>query len=255
MEFSPGERAAILSGFPDEDEEEAPAPEASSPEAKLPPALTPEVLPPRPAAPAVPENPLLAGEKIVRGRLPALEAVHGRFGNLFKQTLSRALGRAAEIEVRGTRVTSFGAYVRMLPNPSSIYLYKMAPLKGLAAFVPSQRLIFTLVEALLGGGGGLNKSISNRELTKIEHRMMDPLISEALADLAKAWQSIFKVAIRFSHLEVNPAHTTLALPEDPVVVSLFETVIGEESHAFSLCEPLAVLAPIRKRLERMAPGL
>ncbi len=244
MAFSPGEREALLSGFPDEEEDE---------EAQISEALTPEVLPPRRAAP---ENPLLAGgEKISRGRFPGLEVVHYRFAQLFKQTLSRALGDTVDIVVRGTKVTPFGAYIQMLPDPSSIYLYKMPPLKGLAAFVPGQRLIFTLVEALLGGGGGLNKSMENRELTEIEHRMVDPLISDALMDLADAWQGVFKIGVRFSHLEVKPERATLAMPKEPVVVSIYEAVLGQESYAFTLCEPLTVLAPIRKRLERMVPGM
>ena len=243
MAFSAGESEALLSGFPDEEDDE---------EAQLPAALTPEVLPPKPAAP---ENPLLGGEKIVRGRFPALEAVHGRFAELFKQTLSRALGRAVDIEVRGTKVTPFGAYIRMLPTPSSIYLYKMRPLNGLAAFVPGQRLVFTLVEALLGGAGGLNKSMENRELTEIEHRMIDPLIGDVLNDRTEAWRGVFKIGVSFSHLEVKPERSTLALPKDPVVVSLYEAGIGQERYALTLCEPLSLLAPIRKRLERMAPGM
>ena len=248
MAFSPGEREALLSGFPDEEDDEA----ARLPETQRSEALTPEVLPPKRAAP---ENPLLAGEKIVWGRFPALEGVHHRFAQLLKQTLSRALGRALELEVLGTKVTPYDAYLRMLPDPSSIYLYKMPPLNGLAAFVPGQRLIFTLVEALLGGAGGLNDTMKNRELTEIEHRMIDPLISDVLTNLTEAWQGVFKIKVRFSHLEVKPARATLALPKDPVVVSLYEARIGQESHALTLCEPLTVLAPIRKRLERMAPGI
>ena len=143
----------------------------------------------------------------------------------------------------------------MLPTPSSIYLYKMRPLNGLAAFVPGQRLVFTLVEALLGGAGGLNKSMENRELTEIEHRMIDPLIGDVLNDLTEAWQGVFKIGVSFSHLEVKPERSTLALPKDPVVVSLYEAGIGQERYALTLCEPLSLLAPIRKRLERMAPGM
>lgn len=250
MTISPGEREALLSGFPDE-EDDGKAPISET--------LTPEVIQPKTAAkvnPLLAGNPLVAGgEKIVRGRFPGLEVVHYRFAQLFKQTLSRALGSTVEIVVRGTKVTPFGAYIRMLPNPSSIYLYKMRPLNGLAAFVPGQRLVFTLVEALLGGGGGLNKTMENRELTEIEHRMFDPLINDALTDLTEAWQDVFKIGARFSHLEVKPERATLALPKDPVVVSIYDASIGQESHAFTLCEPLSVLAPIRKRLERMVPGM
>lgn len=261
---STGERDAILTEFLEEDTGEE-APEELPGE---PPPLVPEVILPW-KAPEGPRNPLLAGEKIARGRFPGLELVHGQFAQAFKQTLSRALHQPVEMEVRASRVTRFSAYTRMLPDPSSIFLYSMPPLQGLSALVPGQRLIFTLVEHLLGGGGGLKgsglisgglksggleKKMGNRELTEIERRMIDPLIGDALKDLARAWQRVYKAKIRFSHMEGSPPRLTLALPKDPVSVSVYEVTLGGESHGLTLCEPMAVLAPIRKRLQGMRGG-
>lgn len=255
------EREAIEAELIEDDP--VPAKETAAELGEESPALVPEViLSGQP--PAEPENPLLAGDKIARGRLPGLELVHGQFAEAFRQTLTRVLHKPVEIEVRASRVTRFGSYAKMLPDPSSIFLYTMPPLKGLAALVPGQGLIFTLLEHLLGGGGGLKsgglisgglkQKMENRELTEIEQRMIDPLIGEALTDLAGAWQRVLKAGIRFSHLEVSPQRLTLALPADQVSVSLYEVTIGGESHGMSLCEPLAVLAPIRKRLQGMMRG-
>jgi flagellar motor switch protein FliM len=253
-DFPTGERDAILTEFLEEDTAENTTEELEEDS----PALVPEVILARKPSEGA-ENPLLAGEKIAQGRLPGLELVHGQFAQAFQQTLSRALHHQVEMEVRASRVTRFGAYTRMLPDPSSIFLYSMPPLQGLSALVPGQRLIFTLVEHLLGGGGGLKsgglkKKMENRELTEIEHRMIDPLIGDALMDLAGAWQRVYKAQTRFSHLEINPQRLTLALPNDLVSVSVYEVTLGGESHGLSLCEPLAVLAPIRKRLQGMMRG-
>ena len=55
---------------------------------------------------------LTAQDRIIRGRMPTLEIIHDRFVRLFRLTLSNALRRVVDINVRSTELIKFGEYIK-----------------------------------------------------------------------------------------------------------------------------------------------
>ena len=104
---------------------------------------------------------LTAQDRIIRGRMPTLEIIHDRFVRLFRLTLSNALRRVVDINVRSTELIKFGEFIKTLPVPTSMNLFRMTPLRGNAMMVFETRLVFTLVEMFFGGSGEVD-SKANR---------------------------------------------------------------------------------------------
>ena len=85
---------------------------------------------------------LTAQDRIIRGRMPTLEIIHDRFVRLFRLTLSNALRKVVDISVRSTELIKFGEFLKTLPVPSSMNLFRMTPLRGNAILVLETRLEF-----------------------------------------------------------------------------------------------------------------
>jgi flagellar motor switch protein FliM len=84
---------------------------------------------------------LTAQDRIIRGRMPTLEIIHDRFVRLFRLTLSNALRRVVDISVRSTELIKFGEFIKTLPVPTSMNLFRMTPLRGNAMMVFETRLV------------------------------------------------------------------------------------------------------------------
>ena len=123
---------------------------------------------------------LTAQDRIIRGRMPTLEIIHDRFVRLFRLTLSNALRKVVDISVRSTELIKFGEFLKTLPVPSSMNLFRMTPLRGNAILVLETRLVFTLIDLFFGGNGELEIKSEGRDFTEIEARMIKRVTVSAL---------------------------------------------------------------------------
>ncbi|MCH7478717.1 MAG: flagellar motor switch protein FliM, partial [SAR324 cluster bacterium] len=108
---------------------------------------------------------LTSQDRIIRGRMPTLEIIHDRFVRMFRLTLSSALRKVVDISVRSTELIKFGEFLKTLPVPSSLNLFRMSPLRGNAIMVLETRLVFTLIDLFFGGTGELEVKAEGRDFS------------------------------------------------------------------------------------------
>jgi len=68
---------------------------------------------------------LTSQEKIIAGRLPTLDIVNQMFSRLFRQTFSGMLRKAVEVNAVSTDTVKFGEFLRSLPSPASLHIFRM----------------------------------------------------------------------------------------------------------------------------------
>ena len=191
---------------------------------------------------------LTAQDRIIRGRMPTLEIIHDRFVRLFRLTLSNALRRVVDINVRSTELIKFGEFIKTLPVPTSMNLFRMTPLRGNAMMVFETRLVFTLVEMFFGGGGDVEAKAEGRDFTEIESRMIKRVIISGLEDLQTSWRPVFPAQINYVRSEVNPQFVSIVPHSEIVVVVTFDIEIGRAPMSIIVCVPYSMIEPIRTRL-------
>ena len=76
-------------------------------------------------------------ERIIRGRMPTMELIHDRFARQFRTNLAKFLGRTCFANVGGIEMIKFGLFMKKLPLPSSLHIFRMPPLAGYALMVVS----------------------------------------------------------------------------------------------------------------------
>lgn len=111
-------------------------------------------------------------DRIIRGRMPVLEIINDRFARLCTNALTNTVRKRVEISPISIDMAKFGEFMRSLPVPTSINIFKMEPLRGNALMIIDARLVFALVENVFGGMGTQSK-VEGREFTRIEQAIVD----------------------------------------------------------------------------------
>ena len=191
---------------------------------------------------------LTSQERIIRGRMPTLDIINQRFSRLFRQSLSTSLRKIADVSTVSTDTVKFGEFIKSLPVPASLHIFRMEPLRGFALFVAESKLVFSLVDTFFGGGAGRTVKIEGRDFTSIEQRMIKKVVISALSDWEKAWKPVHSVNISFVRSEVNPQFAAIVPPTDVVVVILFEVEMENVSGTITICLPYSTIEPIISKL-------
>jgi flagellar motor switch protein FliM len=189
---------------------------------------------------------LTSQDRIIRGRMPTLEVTNEKFARMFRTTLSSLLRKVTNVNAISTDMVKFGEFMKSIPVPTSMHLFKLEPLRGNALIIVESKIIFMLVDIIFGGSGRNAFKIEGRDFTAIESNIIKKVILSALGDLEKAWQSLIGMKITYLRSEINPQFVQLVLPTDIVIVSNFEI---ESSGTISVCIPYSTMEPLRDRLQ------
>lgn len=187
-------------------------------------------------------------ERIIRGRMPTMELIHDRFTRSFRSSLAKFLGRTCYVNVGSIDIVKFGLFMKKLPLPSSLHIYRMPPLTGYALLVVSTPLVFAVVDTLFGGKGRGKVKIEGREYTPIETRLIAKVVMIALEVLKEAWAPIHSVDFVYVRSEFNPLAIAIVPPTDVVIIVTIEVELEQESATLTLCTPYSTIEPIRQKL-------
>ena len=168
---------------------------------------------------------LTSQEKTIRGRLPTLDIINQMFSRLFKNTFSTLMRKSVNVSTVSTDTIKFGDFIRSLPVPSSLHIFRMEPLRGHGLIVVESKLVFAVVDTFFGGSGANEAKINDRDFSAIEIRMTKSVILTVLEDLEKAWRPVHTVTTSFVRSEGNPQFAAIVPPPDIVLVVLFEIEI------------------------------
>ncbi len=185
-------------------------------------------------------------DKLSKDHLRTLQILHEGFARLFTSTLSGYLRTTAEVEMISTEQISYEEYSRSISG-SLINVLSVAPLTGQSLFEIDLRILYSLMDRLLGGkgDGGLKQ---NRELTDIEKVLADGIVKRGLADLESSWENVLPIQFNVMSIETSAQYLQLVPNNDTVVLVLFEVRLGAKKGAMSLCIPFALLKPILGKL-------
>lgn len=192
---------------------------------------------------------LTSQEKIIRGRLPTLDIINQMFSRLFRNTFSSMLRKAADVSTVSTDTIKFGEFLRSLPVPSSLHIFRMEPLRGHGLMVVESKLVFAIVDTFFGGSGSQEAKITGRDFSAIEIRMTKNVVLAALEDLEKAWKPVHAVSTNYVRSEVNPQFAAIVPPTDIVLVILFDIELENVSGSITICLPYAAIEPIIPKLK------
>ena len=187
-------------------------------------------------------------EGIVQVKMPAMEVINDSFLRAMRNSLANMLRRILDITATPMELERFGSFVRPLPVPSSLQIFKMDPFRGHALVVLEPRLVFAFVETFLGGTGTRNIRIEGRDFTAIEQRLIRRLVAQLLSDMEKAWYSLHPIKVQHVRSEINPQFAKICQPEDVVLINRYEVDMDRAVGSITTCIPISNLESVKKKL-------
>lgn len=180
--------------------------------------------------------------RISKEQLQALQMLHDRFAKQMGSSLSPLLRTFVEIRPTLVEQMAYSDYIASVTYPACLGIFGMKPLKGGALVELQPRLIFYIIDRILGGAGRLPDMA--RELTEIERALVSNLLKRILEDLRNAWSRVSPFQFDLLNLEVNPGFLQLTSPTDMVILIGFDVKMGEVEGMMSLCFPFSMLEPV-----------
>lgn len=187
-------------------------------------------------------------EKIVRGRMPSLDIANERLARNFRISLAGSIRRVVDITNVTVNITKFYDFMRSVPFPSSINIFRMEPLRGFGLLVFDAQLIFTLIEFFFGGTGKSHYKPEGREFTPIEQKIIHKVVLMFFKDMEEAWKPVFPLVPTYVRAEMNPQFVTIVTPVDVVIKVEFVLEIESKQCKAFLCIPYGSVEPIKEKL-------
>ena len=193
-------------------------------------------------------------ERIVRGRMPAMEIINERFARNIRIGLFNLIRKSPEISIGGIKVQKYSAFLREIVVPTNFNIVSVRPLRGSGLIVCDPTLVFAVIDALFGGGGKFHTRIEGRDFSPTELRIITRLVEVVIAEYKKSWHGIYPLELEYQRSEMQPQFANIASPSEIVVATSFTLEVGETSGTIHFCIPYSTLEPIRDVLYSTSQG-
>ncbi|MBF0316582.1 MAG: flagellar motor switch protein FliM [Nitrospirae bacterium] len=191
---------------------------------------------------------LTSQERIIRGRMPGLEIANERFARFFRNSISTIIMKFVDVNIHGVEMMKFSEFMKTLPLPSSINIFKMEPLKGYSLFVISAPAVFAFVEYFFGATTARNTKSEGRYFTPIEQRIIKKVVAMVLKDFALAWRGLANVQPEHVGSEMNPQFVTIVTPTEVIIKVEVHIEVEDFTGKMYFCIPYSIIEPVKEKL-------
>jgi flagellar motor switch protein FliM len=185
-------------------------------------------------------------DKFSKDQIRTVSIMHETFARLTTTSLSAQLRSLVHVHVASVDQLTYEEFIRSIPNPTTLAVVDMDPLKGSAILEIDPAITFSIIDRLFGGQGEGAKF--SRELTDIEQSVMEGIIVRVLGNLRESWSTVIDLRPRLGGIEVNPQFAGIVPPSEMVVLVTLETKVGEVEGMMNLCIPYLTIEPIISKL-------
>ncbi|MFP4362327.1 MAG: flagellar motor switch protein FliM [Spirochaetia bacterium] len=185
-------------------------------------------------------------DKFSKEQIRTVSIMHETFARLTTTALSAQLRALVHVHVASVDQLTYEEFIRSIPNPTTLAVINMDPLKGSAILEIDPAVTFSIIDRQFGGQGEGAKV--SRDLTDIEHAVMEGIIVRILGNMREAWSQVIDLRPRLGQIETNPQFAQIVPPTEMVVLVTLETKVGEVEGMMNFCIPYLTIEPIVSKL-------
>ncbi len=194
---------------------------------------------------------LTSQDRVIRGQMPTLDAIHEQVASAFANGVS---GRT-RLPLRGTAsaatLLKFSDFSTMLAPPATVVMLALGKGMGQALLVLEPGLADTLLAAALGDRKGAQpdpvRQDPRRELTSVERHVLKRLLTVFTDALGNAWAPVLPFEPEVIRFESDPRLAAIAPNNETAVLCSFE-LTGAFEGRMQLGLPWSAVEPARKLL-------
>ena len=185
-------------------------------------------------------------DKFSKDQIRTVSIMHETFARLTTTSLSAQLRSLVHVHVASVDQLTYEEFIRSIPNPTTLAVINMDPLKGSAILEIDPSVTFSIIDRLFGGQGEETKL--SRDLTDIEQSVMEGIIVRVLGNMREAWSTVIDLRPRLGQIETNPQFAQIVPPTEMVVLVTLETKVGDVDGLMNFCIPYLTIEPIISKL-------
>ncbi len=185
-------------------------------------------------------------DKFSKDQIRTLQMMHETFARLTTTSLSATLRALVHVHVVSVDQLTYEEFTRSIPSPTTLGIINMDPLKGSSVIEMDPSITFAVIDRLFGGKGEPLKT--NRELTDIELSVIEGIIVRLLGNLRESWANVIDLRPRLGNIETNPQFAGIVPPTSMVVLTTFDTKVGDVEGMMNFCIPYITIEPIISKL-------
>ncbi len=185
-------------------------------------------------------------DKFSKDQMRTVSIMHETFARLTTTSLSAQLRSLVHVHVASVDQLTYEEFIRSIPNPTTLAVINMDPLRGSAILEVDPAVTFSIIDRLFGGQGEGAKF--QRDLTDIEQSVMEGIIVRVLGNMREAWSTVIDLRPRLGQIETNPQFAQIVPPGEMVVLVTLETKVGEVEGMMNFCIPYMTIEPIISKL-------
>lgn len=185
-------------------------------------------------------------DKFSKDQIRTLQMMHETFSRLITTSLSATLRTMVHVHVVSVDQLTYEEFTRSIPSPTTLGIINMDPLKGSSVIEIDPSVTFAIIDRLFGGKGEPLKT--NRELTEIELSVIEGIIVRLLGNLRESWANVIDLRPRLGNIETNPQFAGIVPPNSMVVLTTFDTKVGDVEGMMNFCIPYITIEPIISKL-------
>jgi flagellar motor switch protein FliM len=189
-------------------------------------------------------------DRIAKEQLRAIHMLHENFARSLASSLSAYLRAYVMVNLVSVEQLSFLEFSQCLPSPTIITSLSMKPYDGNAVLEMNPSLVFPVLEMLLGGSAKIPLSRIDREITEIEHSVLDNIYRIVLNDMRDAWGGVADIDFSIGSRETEPQMLQILAPNEAVVAISMDVRIGDNNGMMNIGVPSIIIKMLRQKFDQ-----
>ncbi|MEM5948651.1 flagellar motor switch protein FliM [Spirochaetia bacterium 38H-sp] len=187
-------------------------------------------------------------DKFSKEQIRTISIMHETFARLTTTSLSAQLRSLVQVHVASVDQLTYEEFIRSIPNPTTIGIINMDPLKGSAILEIDPTITYSIIDRLFGGPGDGSVVPRDRDLSDIEQTVMEGIMVRILGNMREAWNQVVDLRPRLGQIDTNPQFAQIVPPTEMVVLVTLETKVGDVEGMMNFCIPYLTIEPIISKL-------
>lgn len=185
-------------------------------------------------------------EVISKDAVRTISYIFENFSRLLGTSLSTYFRMATEVVLESVEQLDYADLSAGISAPSSLTIFGIRPLNGLALMDISLNFVFLAIDRLLGGGG--SAETLPRELTDIERSIADRLAKKVLSTVQEAWAHIVSFYFTVEGSESSPQMIQVFSHNERMLALNFRVKTADMTGHILLAFSAASFEPLRQKL-------
>jgi flagellar motor switch protein FliM len=188
-------------------------------------------------------------DRIPKSQLRAISFLHENLVRSLTSSLSAYLRSFVSGNLISVEQIPYRSFVEALPENTCMVPLTLLPRAGNAILEINPALIFPILELLLGGKktSALNKS---RELTEMEHHLLENLFRLFAHDIEQTWRGVSQIECRVTSAETGRQLLRALNPSEAVVAIGMEFRIDHHVGMINLAIPSILVKGMVQKFDR-----